>query len=98
MIINDLNYLEDAAVEVFGGRGVATATNVTINKTVTANVTETITKTLSTNIGGLQGNVAQAIGSADARGSNVTFTSIIGTVQTEADSSESFLQLVAASK
>ena len=98
MIISDLNYLEDATQEIVGGRGINMNSNFTVSKTVTADVTESITKTLDTNLGGLEGNVAQVIGTADARGGNVTFTSIIGGAQTESNSSESFLQIVAATK
>lgn len=98
MIINDLNYLEISTEEVFGGRGIAQANTYTLDKTVTANVNETIIKTLTTNLANLTGRVAQVIATADARGGNATFTSIILGVQTENDSSESFAQAVAATK
>jgi hypothetical protein len=49
-------------------------------------------------LGGLEGNVAQVIATADARGGDITFTSIIAGGQTEDDSSESFVQIVAATK
>ncbi|GET44244.1 hypothetical protein MiSe_90700 [Microseira wollei NIES-4236] len=98
MIINDLNYLEDATQEIVGGRGTNMNSNYTVTKTVTASVSETITKTLDTNLAGLEGNVAQVIATADAREGNITFTSIIAGAQTEADSSESFVQIVAATK
>jgi hypothetical protein len=98
MIISDLNYLEDATQEIVGGRGINMNSNYTVAKTVTASVNETITKTLDTNLGGLEGNVAQVIATADAREGNITFTSIIAGAQTESNSSESFVQIVAATK
>jgi hypothetical protein len=98
MIIADINYLEVTTEDVVGGRGVVQNSTVTINKTVVANVTEKISKTLKTNVGGLNGNVAQVIATADARGGNTTFTSIISGTQTEGDSSESFVQSVSATK
>ena len=97
MIISDLNYLEDATQEIVGGVGVTINSNFTLNKTVTANVSETFTKTISTNLGGLQGNVAEVVGSSDATGNN-TFTSIIFGTQTDPGRSESLVNAISASR
>ena len=96
MIISDLNYLEDATQEIVGGVGVTINSNFTLNKTVTANVSETFTKTITTNLGGLQGNVAEVVGSSDATGNN-TFTSIIFGTQTDPGRSESLVNAISAS-
>ncbi len=98
MIISDLNYLENSSEEIFGGRGVQIASDFNLNKNVVANVNETFNKTVSTNLGGLQGNVAEVAGTSDARGSNNTFTSIIFGTQTERDSSESLVNAISATR
>ena len=92
MIISELNYLESAEAEVFGGKGININSSFTLDKDVTAtvNVNESFTKTVNLNLGGLSGNGAEVLGSADAQG-NDTFTSIIFGVQTEDGVSESFV-------
>lgn len=97
MIINDLNYFEDAAEEVLGGRGTNIANIYTANKTVTAVVNETFTKTITTNLNGLQGRVAELVISADADGNNA-FTSVIGGVQVENGRTETFVNAIAAAR
>lgn len=96
MIISDLNYLEVANEEIFGGRGVEQSSNISLNKNINANVNENITKTLTTNLGGLTGTVAQVISTSDARGGNAQFTSIISGTQADNGVAESFVQSVAA--
>lgn len=97
MIISDLNYLESVEEEVFGGQGININSNFTVNKNVNANVNENFNKNFNINTTGVQGNVAEVIGTADASGVN-TFTSAIGGTQThENQSSESFLELVSVS-
>ena len=95
MILSDLNYLENSLGEIFGGRGTNINNFYTATKTVTANVDETFSKTITTNLGGLTGNVAELVVSADATGDN-TFSSVIGGVQTEANRSETFVNAIAA--
>ncbi|MCC5623371.1 hypothetical protein [Nostoc sp. CHAB 5715] len=95
MIISDINYLENSFEEIFGGRGTSIDNLFVTNKTVTANVDETFTKTITTNLGGLTGNVAELVVSADATGDN-TFTSVIGGVQTENNRSETFVNAISA--
>ncbi|MBG1259207.1 hypothetical protein [Nostoc commune] len=95
MIISDLNYLENTSEEIFGGRGTNIDNLFVTNKTVTANVDETFTKTITTNLGGLTGNVAELVVSADATGDN-TFSSVIGGVQTEVGISETFVNAISA--
>ncbi|QFS44978.1 hypothetical protein [Nostoc sphaeroides] len=95
MIISDLKYLANTSEEIFGGRGTNINNFYTATKTVTANVNETFTKTIITNLGGLTGNVAELVVSADATGDN-TFSSVIGGVQTEANRSESFVNAISA--
>ncbi|MCC5601031.1 hypothetical protein [Nostoc favosum] len=95
MVISDLNYLENSLEEIFGGRGTNINNSYTATKTVTANVDETFTKTITTNLGGLTGNVAELVVSADATGDN-TFSSVIGGVQTEANRSETFVNAISA--
>lgn len=97
MIISDLNYLENTSEEIFGGRGVNINSTFALNKTVSASVNETFNKTVSTNLGGLQGNVAEVTGTSDARGNN-TFTSIVFGTQTEPGVSESLVNAISASK
>lgn len=97
MIISDLNYLENTSEEIFGGRGTNIQNLYTANKYVTAVVNESFTKTVTTNLGGLQGNVAELVVSADASGNN-TFTSVIGGVQTEPGRSETFVNAISANK
>ena len=97
MIISDLNYLEVVEAEVLGGKGINMNSSFRLNKNVTAtvNITENYTKTFNTSTSGLNGNVAEVLGTADASGSN-TFTSIIFGVQTEDGKSESFVNATAA--
>ena len=95
MIINDLNYFEDASEEVFGARGTNINNYYTANKVVYAHVNETFTKTVTTNLNGLKGDVAELVVSADATGGN-TFTSVIGGVQTEPGRSETFVNAISA--
>jgi hypothetical protein len=95
MIISDLNYLVNTSEEILGGRGTNIANTYTATKTVTANVNENFTKTITTNLGGLTGNVAELVVSADATG-NRTFTSVIGGVQVEGNRSETFVNAISA--
>lgn len=99
MIISDLNYLEIASEEIVGGRGTTINSAFALNKNVNAvvNVNENFSKTFSANLGGLNGNVAEVLGSADAQGNN-TFTTIIFGVQTEDNVSESFVNASAATR
>lgn len=97
MIISDLNYLENTSEEIFGGRGTAIANVYTSDKRVRADVVESYTKTVSTYLGGLNGNVAEAVFSADATGGD-TFSSVIGGTQTENDRSETFVNAISATK
>ena len=97
MIISDLNYLENTSEEIFGGRGVEITSNFNLNKNVSANVNESFNKTITTNLGGLQGNVAEVTGTSDASGNN-TFTSIVFGTQTEPGRSESLVNAISASK
>ena len=92
MIINDINYLEVTNEEVFGGKGININSAFQLNKNVNANVNvdETFKKTVDLDLGGLEGNGAEVLGSADAQGNN-TFTSIIFGTQTEDGVSESFV-------
>ncbi|UKO97454.1 hypothetical protein [Nostoc sp. UHCC 0870] len=92
MIISDINYLEAANEEIFGGRGININSRFVLNKTVIANVNirEVFNKQVTLNVSGLIGNGAEVLGSADAQGNN-TFTSIIFGTQTEENSSESFI-------
>jgi hypothetical protein len=93
MIISDLNYLESVEEEIYGGGIVTLGGNFTVNKNVNASVTERFNKSFNISTGGVTGNTAELIGTADAQGNN-TFTSIIGGTQTTSNSSESFLQAV----
>ncbi len=97
MIISDLNYLEVAQAEVLGATGININSTFKLNKDVSANVnvTEKFDKIFKTSTAGLQGNVAEVLGTADASGKN-TFTSIIFGVQTEPGKSESFVNASAA--
>ncbi|BBD64418.1 hypothetical protein NIES4072_19190 [Nostoc commune NIES-4072] len=95
MIICDLNYLEKFLEGIFGGRGTNIANFYAATKAVTADVNETFTKTITTNLGGLTGNVAELVVSADATGDN-TFSSVIGGVQTEENRSETFVNAISA--
>ncbi|MEH2247737.1 hypothetical protein [Nostoc sp.] len=97
MIISDLNYLENTSEEIFGGRGTDIRNYYTSNKTVFANVDESYTKVVHTYLGGLNGNVAEAVFSADASGNN-TFSSVIGGTQTEKGRSETFVNAISATK
>jgi hypothetical protein len=97
MIISDLNYLENTSEEVLGGRGTNIQNLFITNKQVIAVVNESFTKTVTTNLGGLQGNTAELVVSADATG-NDTFTSVIGGVQTEGDRSETFVNAISVTK
>ena len=92
MIINDINYLEVTNEEVFGGKGININSAFQLNKNVNANVNvdETFNKAVNLDLGGLEGNGAEVLGSSDAQGNN-TFTSIIFGTQTEENSSESFV-------
>lgn len=92
MIINDINYLEVTNEEVFGGKGININSAFALNKNVNANVNvnETFNKKVNLDLGGLKGNGAEVLGSADAQGNN-TFTSIIFGTQTEDGVSESFV-------
>ncbi len=92
MIINDINYLEATNEEVFGGKGININSAFKLDKDVDANVNvnEAFKKTVDLNLGGLVGNGAEVLGSADAQGNN-TFTSIIFGTQTEDGVSESFV-------
>ena len=92
MIISELNYLESAEAEVFGGEGININSTFTLTKAVDANVNvnETFNKTVNLDLGGLSGNGAEVLGSSDAQGKN-TFTSIIFGTQTGPDHSESFV-------
>ena len=92
MIINDINYLEVTNEEVFGGKGININSAFQLNKNVNANVNvdETFNKAVNLDLGGLEGNGAEVLGSADAQGNN-TFTSIIFGTQTEDGVSESFV-------
>jgi hypothetical protein len=92
MIISDLNYLEDATQEIVGGVGININSTFKLNKDVNANVNikEVFNKTVKLDLGGLKGNGAEVLGTADASGNN-TFTSIIFGVQTEDGKSESFV-------
>jgi hypothetical protein len=99
MIISDLNYLENTSEEIFGGRGININSQFNLDKRVNANVNvnENFNKTFSANLGGLNGNVAEVLGTADAQGNN-TFTSIIFGTQTEENSSESFVNASSATR
>ncbi|MEH1844192.1 MAG: hypothetical protein V7L25_04040 [Nostoc sp.] len=97
MIISDLNYLENTSEEIFGGRGTAIANTYSAYKRVRSDVVESYTKTVSTYLGALNGNVAEAVFSADATGPN-TFSSVIGGTQTETDRSETFVNAISATK
>ncbi|MGD1700234.1 hypothetical protein [Dapis sp. BLCC M229] len=92
MIISELNYLESAETEVFGGQGININSKFKLDKDVDANVdvNETFKKTVKLNLSGLSGNGAEVLGSSDAQGNN-TFTSIIFGTQTEEYVSESFV-------
>jgi len=95
--VSDINYLEATNEEVFGGAGININSAFKLNKDVKANVdvNEKFNKEFNTNVDGLDGNVAEVLGSADAQGDN-TFTSIIFGVQTEDNVSESFVNATAA--
>jgi hypothetical protein len=95
MIISDLNYFEDASEEVFGARGTNINNVYSAVKNVKSVVDESYKKTVVTDLRGLQGNVAEAVFSADASGNN-TFTSVIGGVQVEKGRSETFINAIAA--
>jgi hypothetical protein len=97
MIISDLNYLESTSEDIFGGIGVNINSNFNLNKNVVANVNENFVKTVTTNLGGLNGNVAEVAGTADASGNN-TFTSIIFGTQTEDNRSESLVNAISATR
>jgi len=99
MIISDLNYLEDATQEIVGGVGININSTFKLTKDVTANVgvNEAFNKTVKLDLGGLNGNGAEVLGTADATGNN-TFTSIIFGVQTEDGKSESFVNASAFTK
>lgn len=93
MIISDLNYVEVATAEVVGAKGININSKFTLNKNVSAHVdiNESFKKSVDLDLGGLKGNGAEVLGSADAQGKN-TFTSIIfGTQTEEGSSSESFV-------
>ncbi|MEM6753838.1 MAG: hypothetical protein AAF630_12780 [Cyanobacteria bacterium P01_C01_bin.38] len=92
MIINDINYLEVTNEEVFGGKGININSAFKLDKDVDAkvNVDEKFKKVVDLDLGGLKGNGAEVLGSADAQGNN-TFTSIIFGTQTEDGVSESFV-------
>ena len=98
MIISELNYLESAEAEVLGGKGININSNFDLDKDVDANVyvNETYKKTVELNFGGLSGNGAEVLGTADAQGNN-TFSSIIFGTQTGEDHSESFVNSFSAS-
>lgn len=99
MIISDLNYLESTSAEVLGGRGININSTFALNKAVNANVNinENFNKNFNANTSGINGNVAEVLGSADAQGNN-TFTSIIFGTQTEENSSESFVNASSATR
>jgi hypothetical protein len=95
MIISDLNYLENTSEEIVGGRGTKIENFFFTDKVVRADVNEKFVKTIDTNLGGIEGNVAELVVSADATG-NRTFTSVIGGVQTEDNRSETFVNAISA--
>jgi hypothetical protein len=97
MIISDLNYLESLDQEIYGGVGININSKFQLKKDVNANVNikEKYDKTFKTSTRGLEGNVAEVLGTADASG-KATFTSIIFGVQSEPGKSESFVNASAA--
>lgn len=99
MIISDLNYLENTSEEIFGGRGININSRFVLNKDVnaTVRVNEQFTKAFNVNTAGINGNVAEVLGSSDAQGNN-TFTSIIFGTQTEPGTSESFVNATSATR
>lgn len=92
MIISDLNYLENTSEEIFGGYAV----NFGVVKNVGATVNQTYTQNTTSNAN-ITGYTAIATGVANATG-NATFTSSIGGTSTTVGSSQSFIELVSASK
>ena len=85
MIISELNYLESAEAEVFGGDGFTTEVTSSLSKTVTQNVNETTFKSFEIDTAGLGGNLAEVSGSSDAFGGNKNVAQIVFVTQTTGD-------------
>ncbi len=64
MIISDINYLEAANEEIFGGRGININSRFVLNKAFTTNVniTEIFNNQTSLNLSSLSGNSSEVLG------------------------------------
>ncbi|BAY24514.1 hypothetical protein NIES2100_43090 [Calothrix sp. NIES-2100] len=97
MIINDLNYFEDASEEVIGGDGFATNVAFNLNKNVKQTIVETTYKSFAVNTGGLAGNLAEVSGSADASGGQKNIAQIVFVTQTTAGAANALVNSTAYS-
>jgi hypothetical protein len=89
MFINDLNYLEDVAVNVTGGLGKTVSLNTGVNQTFNVDIDITKSVSVTSSISSrptISGNVALTVFDASAIGTNsftqsdVTATAIAGTL------------------
>jgi hypothetical protein len=82
MIINDLNYFEDASEEVFGGRGFKSNTNINTTAVLDKKITETINKNVKVTLN-LPGQIAEATAVADVYGFNKAIASTYTVTQVD---------------
>jgi hypothetical protein len=91
MIISDINYLETSNEEVFGGDGFTTNVKSVLDKTVRQNVYETTYKSFAVDTTGLNGNLAEVSGSADASGGQKNLAQIVFVTQTTGNSANALV-------
>ena len=90
MIISDLNYMEVAAEEVAGSRGINVNSNGFVNFGANIDVDEDIFKKITVDTSGISNgsSTAQVTGTSDASGFS-TFSNIVFFTQTDPGRSES---------
>ncbi len=84
MIISELNYLESAEAEVFGGRGFTSTTTIDVTADLAKNITETIYKNFVVKAS-VVGQTAEATAVADVTGYKNALASTYTVTQVEAD-------------
>ena len=90
MIISDLNYMEVAAEEVAGSRGIDVNSNGVVNFAGNIDIDEDIFKKITVDTSGVTAgsSTAQVTGTSDATGFS-TFSNIVFFTQTEEGNSQS---------